>query len=832
MLKIESITIKEFRGIRDLTLNFKKQSFGICGPNGTGKSGVVDAIEFALRGDVTRLSGQGSGDLSVGKHGPHVDAGEKSENASVRIKAHLYAIGKDVEIYRSVASPQTAVVEPTDDDVVSAVEELVRHPEFALSRREIAKYIMTPATQRATDVQNLLRLSEIDKIRKALTAAMGTEKRAMDAASRSLLDARQDLARSLDLEEIDPSQILDAANQRRSILKLEPIEELNEGTKLAEGIEQDGENGEQVSKRIFSERISSAIEFTTGLDADTSERRTDLVEALTQLRDDAEAFSTLRRKKLTSLGLELIEDGSCPLCETTWVEDELREFLLARLETAKEVDEKLKTLTSEADYLSEKMKEANEYLKAVRSMIPPLKLFLLMKPISLRISRLSRRLERFKDPFGDKQKLNELIEEIDGAWLSDDTETVQVLREVQEAIEKLPDESAEAAAKKELLIASNLYSNSVSRKAAFQEAKRKHSISEQISTQFHTTASEQLTAIYEAVSADFTKFYRSLNRGDEDDFEGELVTEGKKLNFNVDFYDRGKYPPGAFHSEGHQDGMGLCLYLALAKHTLGERFDFSVLDDVLMSVDTGHRREVCRLLTREFPNTQFILTTHDKVWLHYMRSEGLIRDSQLFSGWSVETGPKVWDDSDVWESIDKELEQDKTSEAASLLRRYLEHVGYVLSDGLRAPVRFRADGRYDLGDLLPAGLSRAQKQLKRAEQAAKSWENETKEKEIGEIRSKFAKVSETIQVDYWLVNPLVHYNEWSNFTSSDFKTLADSYKELIGILRCDNCTAFLHTHLHRGKEVALSCSCQTMHYGLSKKRRVISNLASARIIKS
>ena len=44
MIRVDSITIKEFRGIRDLTLEFKGKNFAICGPNGTGKSGVVDAL--------------------------------------------------------------------------------------------------------------------------------------------------------------------------------------------------------------------------------------------------------------------------------------------------------------------------------------------------------------------------------------------------------------------------------------------------------------------------------------------------------------------------------------------------------------------------------------------------------------------------------------------------------------------------------------------------------------------------------------------------------------------------------------------------------------------
>ena len=47
MIQIEKIEIVEFRGIRNLTLDLKRKSFGIAGPNGTGKSGVVDAIEFA-----------------------------------------------------------------------------------------------------------------------------------------------------------------------------------------------------------------------------------------------------------------------------------------------------------------------------------------------------------------------------------------------------------------------------------------------------------------------------------------------------------------------------------------------------------------------------------------------------------------------------------------------------------------------------------------------------------------------------------------------------------------------------------------------------------------
>src|SRR5712692_5151163 len=127
--------------------------------------------------------------------------------------------------------------------------------------------------------------------------------------------------------------------------------------------------------------------------------------------------------------------------------------------------------------------------------------------------------------------------------------------------------------------------------------------------------------MYADVEADFAGLYRFINRDDEAKFRAELVPSMGKLGFGVDFYGRGFFPPGAYHSEGHQDSMGLCLYLALMRYLQGSGFSLAVLDDVLMSVYAGHRREICTLLKTKFPDTQFIMTTHDPIWLRHMKTE-------------------------------------------------------------------------------------------------------------------------------------------------------------------------------------------------------------------
>src|SRR5262249_24502055 len=117
---------------------------------------------------------------------------------------------------------------------------------------------------------------------------------------------------------------------------------------------------------------------------------------------------------------------------------------------------------------------------------------------------------------------------------------------------------------------------------------------------FESTVEEHLGRLYSSIEQDLVRFYRFINDDDEGNFQARLDPKKGKLALDVDFYDRGLFPPGAYHSEGHQDGMGLCLYLALMKQLLGSRFTFCVLDDVLMSVDKGHRKQVCALLKKEF----------------------------------------------------------------------------------------------------------------------------------------------------------------------------------------------------------------------------------------
>ena len=106
MIQIESVAIRELRGIRELEIEPNRMNFVVSGPNGSGKSGVVDAVQFALTGEISRLSGKGTGGLSVNRHGPHVERRDDPATCEVSLRFHIPALKKSAVLTRNVQKCQ------------------------------------------------------------------------------------------------------------------------------------------------------------------------------------------------------------------------------------------------------------------------------------------------------------------------------------------------------------------------------------------------------------------------------------------------------------------------------------------------------------------------------------------------------------------------------------------------------------------------------------------------------------------------------------------------------------------------------------------------------
>ena len=92
----------------------------------------------------------------------------------------------------------------------------------------------------------------------------------------------------------------------------------------------------------------------------------------------------------------------------------------------------------------------------------------------------------------------------------------------------------------------------------------------------------------------------------------------KAIDVGLKFYGVDQLSPRLTLSEGYRNGLGLCIFLAMAmRESKTDRPIF--LDDVFISFDRNHRGMVIDLLKKKFSDRQVIVFTHDRDWYTDLR---------------------------------------------------------------------------------------------------------------------------------------------------------------------------------------------------------------------
>lgn len=315
-----------------------------------------------------------------------------------------------------------------------------------------------------------------------------------------------------------------------------------------------------------------------------------------------------------------------------------------------------------------------------------------------------------------------------------------------------------------------------------------------------------LENLYENICDEFIKLYQELHGSDKDQFSANFKVKKAGIDFEVDFYGRGIHPPQALHSEGHQDSMGICLYLALAEYLTKDFIDLIILDDVVMSVDIDHRREICHLLTTSFPDRQFFITTHDRTWVNQLRSAGVVSSKNIvkFSNWNIETGPQTTYEKDFWNRIEEDLQRGDIHNAALKLRRGSEEFFSMVCDSMKAQATFK--------------LKQYQSLLKRAKKVAQSWGDKENFEKLCELDSIRKQIFSRLNVEQWAINKNIHYNNWSNFSEQDFRPVIEAFHDLFDLFICNQCGEIIHlVTRNEFHEESVRCNCGKIYWNLVKK---------------
>jgi energy-coupling factor transporter ATP-binding protein EcfA2 len=816
MIQLSSLQVRNIRGVRELAVDLGDKSIVLLGPNGAGKSSVVDALDFLLTGEVRRLSGEGAGALSLTDHGCNLLA--KPDDAWVEGTFTVLdgTSKRAVKLKRTVTAPSQLITDGKASPVLADLLARVgRSKHHLLSRREILKYILAQPSARHEQVGALMQLDAIEDLRKELQGAAKKGREDLKALKGSVQRYEGSVLSCVKPAALDLAQVLAVVNAHRAVLGALPIAALEEAQVRG---------GVQAPSVSAPHPLQSArtTETLVSLVAALS-RRTTLLDRLRgyaadvgTLRADQAALAAHQAHALLTRGLALATGDECPLCRHDWSGEDLRALLLARIEASVEASERVEALVKRRSALVDELEEVRDQLQAlVRELsrgtgVPAQRIQLALDAVT--IARAVVVPEAVAGPVPTAADLDAF------AAVLDDVSTAVSALDAEAKL--LPPPGRVGAIWEELAAVERALHELAKARADVPAAERLANALAAADKVFTSTRSDVLAATYSKISGRLQHLYAGIHgegAGAEKEFSASLEAEKAGLKLEVDFYGKGRFPPAALHSEGHQDTLGICLFLALAEHVSAGPITFLILDDVLMSVDAEHRRAVAEMLRKEYPNTQFVITTHDEVWARQLQSVGISPKLHRLTTWTLEGGTVTTvATKDPIVASRAALAEGRVETAAHALRRGLEERLRELCLGLNGKVRFKAGNDYDLGDFRDAVKAAFADALAKAMKAAVSRAKDTAS--LAETQSAYNAASKLVESEEWSINKTVHFNDWATMTVGDFKPVIDAYDRFLGFFQCKACGGDLRILKDPGLDLEeLRCSCGETNFNLQPK---------------
>lgn len=796
-MKIDQLVIRDLRGIPDATLSLGGKSLFLYGENGTGKSCVVDSLEFFFTGTLKRLTGVQT--LSLKRHLAHV--GSSSDDVSVSVSFS----DRSETVYKRTCD---ALVPP---QVLAAhVEDFgsAARGTFVLRRSQLLQFIDSEPAVRFRALEEIMGVERLDNIELEMRRAKESENADL-SGSTSQRQAALGMLTSLLGESIGgENDVLDAFNRTLEKWGIPGVGNLGEAPALLESLQK---NARQAQLRTESTKdllhlrgVGGALDFPS-----------EVLGEAASLAHTIESFLAVQHQGELALGrlLAAADDiiskdpatvSKCPLCEHSVDGTELLEnirrrrgTILALSTTAGEISRRCRDLMRTVQGISDAVTSVESKLGVLGS----------VEEIAKAASACNQSLDGF---VVNLRSCGELQGSLDLSPLECLLENLRTLRGAVEGAVEAKIQAMDLGPQDQLVVDAVTLVSSVVEKltelrkaeAAMERHKRMLALASLVYDAFSASKKAVVQSVYDDIKQDCSDFYVSLHP-DEVDADLELsVLEGRRASamLTINSFGQQNQDPRAYSSEGHLDSLGLCVFLAFAKE-FQPPFRTIVLDDVVTAIDVQHRQRICTLLRERFKDWQVIVTTHDPIWFNELEAEAsaygwgqgvVLRE---ITGWTLAGGPVIESPEDQVTEIRKLLSEGRKGPAGNLARTHLESVLKHACLATGASVRYLGERpRYSAGDLVGALRSRM------------------KEFSAELYHAKLDTALRPVEATQFMTNLLSHDNpEAENLSAQEIKEFSDAVDELESVVRCSLCHRWLS---YDAAKRAVTCKTPSCTEGL------------------
>jgi energy-coupling factor transporter ATP-binding protein EcfA2 len=597
-VRVKTILLAWFRGAADpVALEADGRSMVIYGQNGAGKSSFVDAVEYVVNnGKLAHLTHEYSGrNQEKAIRNTHTPVGQNTEfwitfqddsELHVRIApngthARTGAQGINMEAwdYRRTVLRQDEVAEFIRSSKGGKYSALL--PLFGLHELEVA----------AENVRQLARVAEqqskLGQKQGALQQSVIKRKQAFGNDTEAAIEAKIAALHSKYCSSSKTTAPLARCNETEAALtqRINELSAENQRYVALRGIAETDLTGSVKAVRDSNAKLSGSVEPL-------------IAEKLTVLQS-ADAFAE-----------KLKEDGkmACPACGRSIPVGEFK----AHVETEQE---RLQEILAIFEDRKVAISTLIDGLKTIKTTLakPDLK----VRRDSLKKGSLKANMEWIEqcNPEGFRQSLSE-----------DDLKAIEesilpVIKATDVASQDAPPDIKDLSRDKNLAQAASAVFESCALVEEITQIEGLVAFIKSAEKGVRDEIRERSESVIKEISTDIGTMWQSLHPGEPiEDVRLYLPEDDKAIDIALKFHGKDQDSPRLTLSEGYRNSLGLCIFLAMAKHeTATDRPLF--LDDVVVSLDRNHRGMIVQLLEDSFARRQVIIFTHDRDWYAELRQQ-------------------------------------------------------------------------------------------------------------------------------------------------------------------------------------------------------------------
>ncbi|RFB06232.1 hypothetical protein [Parvularcula marina] len=789
MTKVRKITVSRFRGARfDLPLDFSKKmkSVAIFGENASGKSTITDALEWFIHDRVGHLWREDCKQDAL----RNVLADNKPSSVE------LVFDGADRNGTKALSDALKTSATFANDDAEKLVTDL-KGDNIFLRHADIVSFLDKTKGGKREAIANIIGYSEITKFRNVILQTKNQLEKETEYTTAKQQIQRLQSGMIAEVEQVVPNRkaFFDVAAKLMKPFELKT--EVKDEDSYAEASEELRGQGSSEEKIRLAERLAQLEKACGDLSKDLDQLWNDaaaFTDKFNALAKESENVNKLRLSDFLTRGKAVLDDKvfidpQCPFCLEPYELAQLQEEVGKRLELLEALQKQLDEAGTLKDALAETVTNAGVKTKTIIETYADLEDFssLIEAAKSARL-KLRDYLKELKSAFDDK-KVFQAPADFDSELKALRSESQKAAKQAEEAAKKLQLSELEkkvAAALTKL----KTVSDQVNDFESYQNIKGVYeaqiiTLSSMLDA-FIKVQNGALQAVLDTISDDVGKFYKALHPKESVDKVRLTMVGDEGVEFEYTFHGKQTQPPRKYLSESHLNSLGVVLFLANAR-IFNKHAKFLVLDDIVTSFDTSHRRRLLRLLRDEFSDWQIIILTHENIWFdiikremgqygwifHEVRSDGT-------NGILLENSPAT-----LKEIIEeKKGKEDVTNDLRKLLELALKNICLALE--VKVPFRFNDNNEKRMSDELISALRSTLK-------------DKSPDLLDTQIFSDLAGSA--------LIANLVSHDNADKIVGEDIDVLIEDIEKLIALFVCKHCNRHIRAEIDVPGEKAISCKC-------------------------